>query len=953
MRNFLLLFLIFTIPFALRSQVLMVPNVDSRGSTPEESMDPSAILQVQGVSADKGKGFLMSKYADSSTMARASGLPQGLIIRLTGHVSQRELDGSYYYYDGTSWKLLKLNDDTYTPIVPDGALDSTHLVDDDIRATTIAAGAIDSSHIQDGSLRSSSFVVSGAIDTRSFKPASIDVDGKYAPGVVAQGYVPYWNKSAKIWDVRTSFGGLTYLGEWDAAANNPVLIGTSTKRSGSYYLVRGSGTLSGVTYNEGDWILVGSSKSWVRVPSGVPVISVYGRGGNIIAQASDYSIDQLLLSVGKLKGSSLEDIGDTDLKGRSVAEGEMLSYDNISKKWISRTDIGTAALPVDSSGIAPLSVEGPQIAPSAIDAVKIGSLSFTEEHLLGNLDTSRLAIGSVQGIDFEKLTGLDRVDGFLSYDAVTSKWKSVNLGTDLVFVGLWDAKNNIPPLNDADVVTLGSFYAVSENGTKNLGSGVVNYAVGDMLIKTGTGWVRVEQTSDVTSFLVSGTKRKGVVVAQAGDYTWDMVPLTNSKLSDLGDASFVESSLRVGHTLLGSTISSDWKQGYDLGHDFNPVPDSASFSSDVVSIASLKNASIDFSVGVIPNATLDSTQFAPGSIISANIKDGALSGSNFAPGQLHGSVLSGLGTGQIKDLEIDSSLILDGSITSIKVKINSVDSFAIADLAISTASILANTIDSFILADGEIDSLIIGPILTELKIRDTSIVGLNIEEDVFTVANVANYITGLSVTNDKLLDTTLITRNFSTGAIANTHIHDSAVLGSHIASGQLTANHIVVDAVESQHLMDSAVTSAKLVDDKITTAKIKDLSIVSSNFKADGILLGNDNTPHVKAALHIVAPTDKGILYPRMTQAQIATLKTSLVSADKGLSVYSTTDSSLYVWNGTDWDFRFAKNSGDTDYAPYVHADSTYTGFQENASPLKVHRIVSLNIRGCFGWIEI
>jgi hypothetical protein len=78
--------------------------------------------------------------------------------------------------------------------------------------------------------------------------------------------------------------------------------------------------------------------------------------------------------------------------------------------------------------------------------------------------------------------------------------------------GDWNASTNTP--NISTTTTTGFTWRVSVAGTTNLG-GITVWNVNDLAVKTGGGWIKIDNSSTVQS--VFG--RQGVVVATAGDYT--------------------------------------------------------------------------------------------------------------------------------------------------------------------------------------------------------------------------------------------------------------------------------------------------------------------------------------------------------------------------------------------------------------------------------------------------
>lgn len=80
------------------------------------------------------------------------------------------------------------------------------------------------------------------------------------------------------------------------------------------------------------------------------------------------------------------------------------------------------------------------------------------------------------------------------------------------FQGLWNATSNSPALADG-TGSAGDTYRVGTGGTRNLGSGSQDFAVGDLLIYNGTIWQKADTTDAVTT--VAG--RSGDVVLTVAD----------------------------------------------------------------------------------------------------------------------------------------------------------------------------------------------------------------------------------------------------------------------------------------------------------------------------------------------------------------------------------------------------------------------------------------------------
>lgn len=90
------------------------------------------------------------------------------------------------------------------------------------------------------------------------------------------------------------------------------------------------------------------------------------------------------------------------------------------------------------------------------------------------------------------------------------------------YQGLWDAATNSPTLADG-VGNTGYVYRVSVQGSQNLGSGVIDFEVGDYAIYDGSIWQKADTTDAVSS--VNG--RTGDVVVTKADLNLQNVDNTS------------------------------------------------------------------------------------------------------------------------------------------------------------------------------------------------------------------------------------------------------------------------------------------------------------------------------------------------------------------------------------------------------------------------------------------
>jgi hypothetical protein len=95
------------------------------------------------------------------------------------------------------------------------------------------------------------------------------------------------------------------------------------------------------------------------------------------------------------------------------------------------------------------------------------------------------------------------------------------------YQGVWDASTNTPTLVDG-TGNNGDVYRVTVGGSRNLGSGIISFTVGDYVIyNPGSIW----EKSDTTDAVATVANRTGNVVLTVADIT-DAVATSDSRLAD-------------------------------------------------------------------------------------------------------------------------------------------------------------------------------------------------------------------------------------------------------------------------------------------------------------------------------------------------------------------------------------------------------------------------------------
>ena len=180
-----------------------------------------------------------------------------------------------------------------------------------------------------------------------------------------------------------------YLGTWDASNNTggvPDLSSVSST-AGEYFITSVAGTLGGVSYAIGDWI-ISDGYQWQKVAaSKTSVSSFQGRKGIVVLTPADY-VSLKNTGTGKVTGSSINDLADIDLS-TAPTDGQVLVYSTAAglNKWIAGAAASSGIALTDLSATAPLSYNSGTgvFAISAATTSNAGSLSSTDKTKLDGL----------------------------------------------------------------------------------------------------------------------------------------------------------------------------------------------------------------------------------------------------------------------------------------------------------------------------------------------------------------------------------------------------------------------------------------------------------------------------------------------------------------------------------------------------------------------------------------
>jgi len=138
-------------------------------------------------------------------------------------------------------------------------------------------------------------------------------------------------------------GQVEYQGTWAASTNTPTLANPpSSTTKGHYYVASDSGTQFGISFQTGDWIISNGS-AWEKVDNTDAVTSVFGRLGNVVANAGDYTFAQIGSKPTTLSGYGITDAytkteSDANFLGISAKAADSDLLDGVNSSQFLRSD---------------------------------------------------------------------------------------------------------------------------------------------------------------------------------------------------------------------------------------------------------------------------------------------------------------------------------------------------------------------------------------------------------------------------------------------------------------------------------------------------------------------------------------------------------------------------------------------------------------------------------------
>lgn len=193
-----------------------------------------------------------------------------------------------------------------------------------------------------------------------------------------------------------------------------------------------------------------------------------------------------------------------------------------------------------------------------------------------------------------------------------------------------------------------------------------------------------------------------------------------------------------------------------------------------------------------------------------------------------------------QSISVDTSDLLDGAVTEVKIANNAVTSDKIATDAVGPSEIAANAVTDSELADNAVDEdAILNGSVTESKLGTSAVTNTKISSGAVTSAKIGNdeidsqHYTSGSIDNEHLAANSVDSNQYVNGSIDLVHMSANSVDSNQYVDGSIDNAHLSANSVGLANMTDNSVGSSELVNNSVLSSKIANDNVTAAHINSD------------------------------------------------------------------------------------------------------------------------
>ncbi len=216
----------------------------------------------------------------------------------------------------------------------------------------------------------------------------------------------------------------------------------------------------------------------------------------------------------------------------------------------------------------------------------------------------------------------------------------------------------------------------------------------------------------------------------------------------------------------------------------------------------------------LPAVEVDSSEISDGGISTADLADGSVASTKIADGAVT--------SGKIADASVTDPKLPDSVIASRHISSGAVNSTGVADGSLQAADLQDSTITGQKIASGTIAAEhLASSAFTGANITDGTLTAVDLEDSTITGAKIAPasiesvHLSGLAITSAMITDETIQGVDIKNASIGFNDVGPAQLAGYHISDGTITGADLAANSVSGSTVVDESLTGADIASNSI------------------------------------------------------------------------------------------------------------------------------------------